>query len=92
MFRYQKKYEKVYDSYRLFADMAGSAGAGVCAGVPDRAGPRGTAPAPPETPEPERKEVKRKMWSIRRLIWRTVSLLRRLRYWLRRSLHSKKGV
>lgn len=57
MFRYQKKYEKVYDSYRLFADMAGSAGAGVCAGVPGRAGPRGTAPAPPETPEPEGEEV-----------------------------------
>lgn len=32
IFAYNKKYEKIYDSYRLFADMAGSAGAGVCAG------------------------------------------------------------
>ncbi len=48
IFRYNKKYEKVYDSYRLFADMAGSAGAGVCAGGDREAvGPRGTAPAPP---------------------------------------------
>lgn len=48
MFRYQKRYEKVYDSYRLFVDMAGSAGSGVCAGG-DRVavGPRGTAPDPP---------------------------------------------
>ncbi len=48
IFRYNKKYEKVYDSYRLFFDVAGSAGAGVCAGGHRGAvGPRGTAPAPP---------------------------------------------
>lgn len=56
VFSYDKKYEKVYDSYRLFADMAGSAGSGVCAGVPVRAGPRGTAPEPPAAGS-ERKEV-----------------------------------
>lgn len=56
MFRYQKRYEKVYDSYRLFADMAGSAGSGVCAGG-DRVavGPRGTAPEPVSSPAPEGK-------------------------------------
>lgn len=48
IFRYSKRYEKVYDSYRLFADMAGSAGSGVCAGGNRVAvGPRGTAPEPP---------------------------------------------
>lgn len=49
IFPYQKRYEKVYDSYRLFADMAGPAGAGVCAGGNRVAvGPQGTAPAPVE--------------------------------------------
>lgn len=51
IFPYRKQFEKVYDSYRLFADMAGSAGAGVCAGGNRVAvGPQGTAPAPTEAP------------------------------------------
>ena len=57
IFPYNKRYERIYDSYRLFADMAGTAGAGVCAGG-DRAavGPRGTAPAAtgPEQAEKEK--------------------------------------
>ena len=54
VFCFQRRYEKVYDSYRLFADMAGSAGAGVCAGGNRGAvGPRGTAPAPEETQQTE---------------------------------------
>ncbi len=54
VFRYQKKYEKVYDSYRLFADMAGPVGSGVCAGGDREAvGPRGTAPAQAEAPKAE---------------------------------------
>lgn len=45
-FRYEKRYEKVYDSYRLFSDLAGAVGAGGCAGGNRKAvGPRGTAPA-----------------------------------------------
>lgn len=52
IFPFRRKYEKVYDSYRLFSDLAGSAGAGVCAGGNRAAvGPRGTAPAPKETQE-----------------------------------------
>lgn len=49
IFRYSKKFEKVYDSYRMFADIAGAGG---CAGGNREAvGPRGTAPAPPiQTP------------------------------------------
>lgn len=47
MFRYQKKYEKVYDSYRLFTDMAGLSGAGDTAGWPQGRGPA-VAPVPPE--------------------------------------------
>lgn len=55
VFSYHKRYEKVYDSYRLFADLAGSAGAGVCAGGNRGAvGPRGTAPA---VPEPEAEQI-----------------------------------
>lgn len=47
IFAYHKRYEKIYDSYKLFADMAGSAGAGVCAGGNREAvGPQGTGPAP----------------------------------------------
>lgn len=54
IFCYSKKYERIYDSYRLFADMAGSAGAGVCAGGHRAAvGPRGTAPAPEESQQTE---------------------------------------
>ena len=50
IFPYRKQYEKVYDSYRLFSDLAGSAGAGVGAGGNRAAvGPRGTAPACAET-------------------------------------------
>lgn len=45
VFPYNKRYEGVYDSYRLFSDMAGLTVAGVCAGVPARAGPQGTVPA-----------------------------------------------
>jgi hypothetical protein len=56
IFPYNKKYEKVYDSYRLFADMLGPAGAAVCAGGNRGAvGPRGTAAAPAE-PQQEEKE------------------------------------
>lgn len=55
MFRYNKKYEKVYDSYRLFSDMAGLSGAGDTAGCPQGRGPA-VAPAPAE-PNPERKEM-----------------------------------
>lgn len=32
IFPYRKRFEKVYDSYRMFSDMAGGALAGVCAG------------------------------------------------------------
>lgn len=47
IFVYNKRYAKIYDSYRLFSDMLGSPGAGVCAGGNRGAvGPRGTAPAP----------------------------------------------
>lgn len=55
VFPYRKQYEKVYDSYRLFADLSGSAGAGVCAGG-DRVavGPRGTAPTPVEQQEQQK--------------------------------------
>jgi hypothetical protein len=52
IFCYNKKYEKIYDSYRLFADMTGAAGAGVCAGGPRSGGARGTVPAP-DAPEEE---------------------------------------
>lgn len=52
VFRYQKKYEKVYDSYRLFADMAGSAGSGVCAGVPRSGGAPGDGPGAAVTSPP----------------------------------------
>ncbi len=54
-FAYNKRFEQVYDSYRLFADLAGSAGSGVCAGG-DRVavGPRGTAPEPVSSPAPEK--------------------------------------
>lgn len=52
VFAYNRKYEKVYDSYRMFDGFEGlpdarPQSAGVCAGG-DRAavGPRGTAPAP----------------------------------------------
>lgn len=49
MFRYQKRYEKVYDSYRLFTDMAGLSCAGDTAGCPQGRGP---AVAPAQEPEP----------------------------------------
>lgn len=56
VFRYQKKYEKVYDSYRLFTDMlpgGAQALAGDCAGGdPEGVGPRGTAPAEGSAPTP----------------------------------------
>lgn len=45
IFSYHKKYENVYDSYRMFTDMAGGLGTGVCAGGNREAvGPQGTAP------------------------------------------------
>ncbi len=46
MFRYQRKYEKIYDSYRLFSDMAGLSGAEDKAGCPE-----GGAPALASVPE-----------------------------------------
>lgn len=46
MFRYQRKYEKIYDSYRLFSDLAGvTTGTGDKAGCPEGGGPA-LAPAP----------------------------------------------
>ena len=54
MFRYQKKYEKVYDSYRLFSDMAGPAAGGM-AGCPSGRGP---AVAPTETATQAERGVK----------------------------------
>ena len=59
IFAYSKKYERIYDSYRLFVDMAGSAGAGVCAGG-DRAsgGTPGNGPGTKdEGPEEETDNV-----------------------------------
>lgn len=61
VFRYNKKFEKVYDSYRLFTDMlpgGAKALAGDCAGGdPEGVGPRGTAPAEAEAmPEGEAAE------------------------------------
>lgn len=56
MFRYQKKYEKVYDSYRLFTDMLPGNAPADCAGVPGRAGPRGTAAGAPGGAEAEKME------------------------------------
>lgn len=56
MFRYSKKYEKIYDSYRLFADLAGSAGSGVSGGVPRSGGALPTAPGPPEPQAAEKGE------------------------------------
>lgn len=59
IFAYNKRYERIYDSYRLFADMAGTAGAGVCAGGNRAAvGPQGTAPAA-TGPEHSEKEKER---------------------------------
>ena len=53
LFPYRKKFEKIYDSYKLFSDMA-SAGGAVCAGGNRAAvGPRGTA-APPVGTDPDR--------------------------------------
>lgn len=55
IFPYRKRYENIYDSYRLFADLAGSTAAGVCAGGNRAAvGPRGTAPAADEPKQPEK--------------------------------------
>lgn len=51
MFRYEKRYEKVYDSYRLFSDLAGLSGDGDTAGCPVGRGP-GAAPAPEEAAHP----------------------------------------
>lgn len=51
-FRYNKKYENVYDSYRLFTDMAGLPGAGDTAGWPQGRGPA----VAPEPEEPARVE------------------------------------
>ncbi len=52
MFRYQKRYEKVYDSYRLFSDMAGLSDAEDKAGCPEGGAPA-LAPAPEEAAQPE---------------------------------------
>lgn len=50
-FRYHKRYGDVYDSYRLFSDLAGTAWTGVCAGGNRVAvGPRGTATVPADAP------------------------------------------
>lgn len=38
VFRYKKQYGKISDSYRLFADLAGSEWAGVVSGVPRSGG------------------------------------------------------
>jgi hypothetical protein len=63
IFRYQKKYEKVYDSYKLFSDMV-TAGADVCAGGHRSAvGPQGTAAAPDVT-EAEQKVVVGQLVSV----------------------------
>lgn len=49
LFPYRKKYEKIYDSYKLFSDMV-TAGGDVCAGGHRAAvGPQGTAPPPADT-------------------------------------------
>lgn len=57
VFRYNKKYENIYDSYRLFADLAGADGAAVCAGGNREAvGPRGTAAVPDAQPQQPEKD------------------------------------
>lgn len=57
VFRYQRKYEKVYDSYRLFTDIAAAAPGGCAGGDRVAVGPRGTAPGVAEAAEKMEKEV-----------------------------------
>ncbi len=66
IFAYNKKYENIYDSYKLFTDMAGLVVAGVCAGGNREAvGPRGTAPATETTEQgPEKREAAAALISV----------------------------
>lgn len=57
VFSYKKRYEKIYDSYRLFSDMAGITAAGDTAGCPEGRGPA-VALAPEEPAQVEGEEVK----------------------------------
>lgn len=67
MFPYRKRYENVYDSYRLFSDMV-TAGADVCAGGNRAAvGPRGTASAPPVTGSAKQYEIRRLVCVLRQV-------------------------